>query len=222
MTKPDKLNRYFDHTVLKPETQQKTIENLCKEAGQYRFFSVCVNPAWVSFCRNYFEINKIKDVAVCTVIGFPLGANSTRVKLFEIEQAIIEGADELDVVINVGKLKDGDKDYILNELSLCKKLAGERVVKVIIETTLCDESEKKLATELVMKSGCDFVKTSTGFAGGGATVADIKLIKKIVKNNTKIKASGGIKTYQFVLELIEAGADRIGASSTVAIMNESK
>lgn len=222
MTKPDNLNRYFDHTVLKPETQQKTVETLCKEAGENHFFSVCVNPAWVSFCKEYFTAKKIKDVAVCTVIGFPLGANSTRVKLFEIEQAIIDGADELDVVINVGKLKDGDKDYILNELSLCKKLAGERVVKVIIETVLLSESEKKLATELVMKSGCDFVKTSTGFAGGGATVEDIKLIKKIVKNHTKIKASGGIKNYKFAMELIEAGADRIGASSTVAIMNESK
>lgn len=221
MTAPDNFNRYFDHTVLKPETPQATVETLCKDAAKYHFFSVCINPVWVSFCKSYFVKHKVTDVAVCTVIGFPLGANSTDTKLFEIGRAVLDGADELDVVINVGKLKSGDKNYVLDELKQCKALAGDRIVKVIIETCLLTDEEKKLATKLVVDSGCDYVKTSTGFAGGGATAEDIRLMKKVTGGKIKIKASGGIRNLASALSMIEAGANRIGASCSADIMKES-
>lgn len=220
MSKIKDLNRYFDHTILKPSATWKDVEKICKEAGENHFFSVCVNPVWIQDTLSYFHENDITDVDICTVIGFPLGANSTPVKIYEIEQAILDGVDELDVVINIGRLKDEEYDYISDELYQCKLLAGDRIVKVIIETALLTDDEKETATKLIMDTGCDFVKTSTGFASSGATVKDIKLLKSVTGDEIMIKASGGIRTFEMTEKLIKAGANRIGASKSVDIINE--
>jgi len=212
-----KLAKYFDHTVLKPEITSADIEKLCSEAAEYGFFSVCVNPVWVKLSKKLLKGSKVD---ICTVVGFPLGANTTKIKIAETELALEEGAKGIDMVINIGKLKEGDTDFVRKEISKLKKITGKRILKVIIETALLTEDEKRTAIKLVKDAGADFVKTSTGFAKSGATIDDISLMRKIGGKSLKVKASGGVKTLDFALALIEAGANRIGASSSVDIMED--
>ena len=211
------FSKYFDHTILKADATEKEIINLCEEAKKYNFASVCVNPCYVKKC---VEILKETDVDVCTVVGFPLGSMSTESKLFETEQALKDNADEIDMVINIGKLKDKDYDYVKNEINLLKKACGNKILKVIIETCLLTDEEKIKACELAKEAGADFVKTSTGMSKAGAKKEDIILMKKDVGNDLGVKASGGIKDLNSAKIMIDAGATRIGCSSTVNIMED--
>lgn len=214
------LSKYFDHTNLKPDATREMITKLCDEAKEYNLFSVCVNPCYVSMCKKLL-INT--DVKVCTVIGFPLGSNTTAVKVFEAKKAIEDGADEIDMVINVAALKDNDYDFVLNDIKkVVNEAKNKALVKVIIETCLLTDEQKIKASELCVEAGADFVKTSTGFSTGGATEEDIKLIKSTVKDKCLIKASGGIRTYEDTVKMINAGANRIGASASVSILKEIK
>lgn len=214
------LAKYIDHTILKPEAQEAAIVKLCEEASQYSFASVCVNPCYVPLC-----VEKLKDsgVDVCTVIGFPLGANATQIKAKEAALATSQGATELDMVINVGALKDGKEDYVEQDIkavvSAVAEINPKALVKVIIETCLLTDAEKKTACQLSKKAGAHFVKTSTGFSKGGATVEDIALMRATVGPDMGVKASGGIKNYDHTIAMIEAGASRIGASAGVAIVD---
>lgn len=208
-------NKLIDHTLLKQDATPEQIIKLCEEAKQYDFMSVCVNPAYVPLASS---VLKGSDVKVCTVVGFPLGMNLTKTKLQETELAISQGADEIDMVINVGMLKDNHDDYVLQEISLLKQACGSRILKVIIETCLLTDEEKVRACTLAKEAGADFVKTSTGFSTGGATVHDIKLMRETVGNDMGVKASGGVKTHQDLLDMVEAGATRIGTSSGVKII----
>lgn len=209
------IEKYIDHTLLKPTATCLDIEQLCKEAIQYRFYSVCVNGCYVSLAN---ELLKNTDVNVCSVVGFPLGAMSTRAKLFETERALIDGADEIDMVMNIGWLKSKRINEVLQEISFIKKETGNRILKVILETCYLDEAEKKLACKICVDAGADFVKTSTGFGSGGATIEDIKLMKNAVKGDAKIKASGGIRNRETALEYVYLGVDRIGTSNGIAIV----
>ena len=211
-----KLNKYIDHTILKPETTQEQVEKILSEAKEYDFASVCVNPTWVSLAA---ESLKDSDVKVCTVIGFPLGANTSAVKAFETEDAIANGADEIDMVINVGALKAGNDALVLDDIKAVVDASGDKLVKVIIEACLLTDEEKVRACQLSKEAGADYVKTSTGFSTGGATVADVTLMRKTVGPDMGVKASGGARSYEDAIAFIEAGASRIGASSGVAIMN---
>ena len=211
------FSKYFDHTILKADATEKEIINLCEEAKKYNFASVCVNPCYVKKC---VEILKESDVDVCTVVGFPLGSMSTESKLFETEQALKDNADEIDMVINIGKLKDKDYDYVKNEINLLKKACGNKNLKVIIETCLLTDEEKIKACELSKEAGADFVKTSTGMSKAGAKKEDIILMKNVVGNDLGVKASGGIKDLNSAKIMIDAGATRIGCSSTVNIMED--
>ncbi|HFI0081210.1 TPA: deoxyribose-phosphate aldolase [Streptococcus suis] len=211
-----KLNKYIDHTILKPETTQEQVEKILSEAKEYDFASVCVNPTWVSLAA---ESLKDSDVKVCTVIGFPLGANTSAVKAFETKDAIANGADEIDMVINVGALKAGNDALILDDIKAVVDASGDKLVKVIIEACLLTDDEKVRACQLSKEAGADYVKTSTGFSTGGATVADVALMRKTVGPDMGVKASGGARSYEDAIAFIEAGASRIGASSGVAIMN---
>jgi len=211
-----KLNKYIDHTILKPETTQEQVEKILSEAKEYDFASVCVNPTWVSLAA---ESLKDSDVNVCTVIGFPLGANTSAVKAFETEDAIANGADEIDMVINVGALKAGNDALVLDDIKAVVDASGDKLVKVIIEACLLTDDEKVRACQLSKEAGADYVKTSTGFSTGGATVADVALMRKTVGPDMGVKASGGARSYEDAIAFIEAGASRIGASSGVAIMN---
>ncbi len=211
-----KLNKYIDHTILKPETTQEQVEKILSEAKEYDFASVCVNPTWVSLAA---ESLKDSDVKVCTVIGFPLGANTSAVKAFETEDAIANGADEIDMVINIGALKAGNDALILDDIKAVVDASGDKLVKVIIEACLLTDDEKVRACQLSKEAGADYVKTSTGFSTGGATVADVALMRKTVGPDMGVKASGGARSYEDAIAFIEAGASRIGASSGVAIMN---
>lgn len=211
-----KLNKYIDHTILKPETTQEQVEKILSEAKEYDFASVCVNPTWVSLAA---ESLKDSDVKVCTVIGFPLGANTSAVKAFETKDAIANGADEIDMVINVGALKAGNDALVLDDIKAVVDASGNKLVKVIIETCLLTDDEKVRACQLSKEAGADYVKTSTGFSTGGATVADVALMRKTVGPDMGVKASGGARSYEDAIAFIEAGASRIGASSGVAIMN---
>ena len=211
-----KLNKYIDHTILKPETTQEQVEKILSEAKEYDFASVCVNPTWVSLAA---ESLKDSDVKVCTVIGFPLGANTSAVKAFETEDAIANGADEIDMVINVGALKAGNDALVLDDIKAVVDASGDKLVKVIIEACLLTDDEKVRACQLSKEAGADYVKTSTGFSTGGATVADVALMRKTVGSDMGVKASGGARSYEDAIAFIEAGASRIGASSGVAIMN---
>jgi len=214
MTK--QIARMIDHTLLKPDAVTSEIEALCKEAREYGFASVCINPCWVKLCT---ELLKDSEVKVCTVIGFPLGAASPETKAFETRQAIADGADEVDMVINIGALKDRDTGTVEHDIRAVTDAAvGKALVKVIIETSLLTDEEKRLACELAVKAGADFVKTSTGFSGGGATVRDIKLMREIVGPDIGVKASGGVRDKESALAMIEAGATRIGASAGVSIV----
>ena len=210
-----KLNKYIDHTLLKPDASQEQIETLIEEAKKYDFASVCVNPTWVSFAAQAL---KATDVKVCTVIGFPLGANTPELKAFETSDAIQNGANEVDMVINIGVLKSRNFDLVERDIRAVVEAAKGTLVKVIIETCLLTDDEKVRACQLAQKAGADFVKTSTGFSTGGATVADVALMRKTVGPDMGVKASGGARSYEDALAFIKAGATRIGASSGVAIM----
>lgn len=210
-----RLEKYIDHTLLKPTATSLDIEKLCKEALQYRFFSVCVNSCYVPLAS---ELLKNSEVSVCSVVGFPLGAMSTRAKLFETERALTDGADEIDMVMNIGWLKSKRINEVLQEISFLKNETGNRILKVILETCYLDEAEKKLACKICVDAGADFVKTSTGFGTGGATIEDIKLMKNAVKGDAKIKASGGIRDRETALEYVYLGVDRIGTSNGIAIV----
>lgn len=214
------LAKMIDHTALKPETTKEQIVKLCNEAKEYGFFSVCVNPMWVQEASNLL---KGTDVKVCTVIGFPLGANTPETKAFETKNAIDKGATEVDMVINIGALKDKNDDLVEQDIRAVVEAAhGKALVKVIIETCLLTEEEKVRACKLAVKAGADFVKTSTGFSSLGATVEDVKLMRETVGEQVGVKASGGIRDREFALQLIEAGATRIGASASVAIVKSEK
>lgn len=210
-----KLNKYIDHTLLKPDASQEQIETLIEEAKKYDFASVCVNPTWVSFAAQAL---KATDVKVCTVIGFPLGANTPELKAFETSDAIQNGANEVDMVINIGALKSRNFDLVERDIRAVVEAAKGTLVKVIIETCLLTDDEKVKACQIAQKAGADFVKTSTGFSTGGATVADVALMRKTVGPDMGVKASGGARSYEDALAFIKAGATRIGASSGVAIM----
>ena len=209
------LNKYIDHTNLKPAAQRADIEKLCADARAWDFASVCVNPCNIALCK---ELLAGTTVMTCTVIGFPLGQNTTAVKVAETEDAYALGCDEFDMVINVGKLKDGDADYVRDEIAAVVAAAKGRTVKVIIETGLLTDEEKATATRLSCEAGAHFVKTCTGFSAGVATVADIRLMAQHITEGVRLKASAGIRTYEDALALIEAGASRLGTSAGMAIL----
>ena len=210
-----KLNSYIDHTNLKPEAQLDDIKKLVDEAVENDFYSVCVNGTYVKDIKEYN-----KDVKIAVVVGFPLGAMTTKAKAFEAKCAIEDGASEIDMVIAIGRLKDKDYDYVLDDIKAVKEAIGDKTLKVIIETCLLTDEEKIKACELSEKAGADFVKTSTGFSTGGASVADVSLMKKTVGDKLKVKASGGIHTRDEAISLVEAGAERIGASKSIDICKE--
>lgn len=211
------LAQYIDHTALKADTTKEQIVTLCDEAKEYNFYSVCVNPTWVETAAKEL---KESDVDVCTVIGFPLGATTSKVKAFETTNAIENGATEIDMVINIGALKDGNDDLVEDDIRHVVEAAkGKALVKVIIETSLLTDAEKVKACDFAVAAGADFVKTSTGFSTGGATVEDIKLMRKTVGPDIGVKASGGVRDRAGALAMIEAGATRIGASSGKEIVS---
>lgn len=211
------MNKYIDHTLLKQNATKQQIITLCEEARTYDFASVCVNPTWVKTCAEQLTGS---DVKVCTVIGFPLGATTTEVKTFETKNAIENGATEIDMVINIGALKDKHMTLVTDDIRSVKSAAGKHIVKVIIETCLLNDEEKVLACEAAVNAGADFVKTSTGFSTAGATVEDVALMKSVVGSNALVKAAGGVRTYEDLVAMIEAGADRIGTSAGVALLNK--
>lgn len=214
----DKLSRMIDHTILKADATKEEVQALCKEAKEYNFASVCINPSHISLAKKELQGTEVK---VCTVIGFPLGANATEVKKFETKVAIEDGATEVDMVINVGKLKEKDYDYVLKDIEAVVEAAkGKAIVKVILETCLLNDEEKKIACLLSKKAGADFVKTSTGFSTGGATEEDIRLMRETVGEEMGVKASGGVRTYDDAIKMINAGATRIGASASINIVNK--
>ena len=208
-------NKYIDHTLLKPDCTDEQIEKLCLEAKEYDFASVCVNPGYIKKC---YELLKDTDVKVCTVVGFPLGATTTRSKVEETLEAIENGATEIDMVINVSRLKCNDNEYVRHEISEIKKACGNNILKVIIETCLLTDEEKVRVCTLAVEAGADFVKTSTGFSTGGATYEDVKLMATTVAGKCLVKASGGVKDTESFLRMIEAGASRIGASAGIKII----
>jgi len=214
----ENLNKYIEHTLLKQDAGKDDFIKLFDEAKNYGFLGVCINPCYVKFAKEYLKDSSVKIV---TVIGFPLGANSTKVKVFETEQAISDGADEIDMVINVTKLKDYDIDFIINEIKSIKNACAGHNLKVIIETDLLTKEEIKTACECAIKGGADFVKTSTGFVKGGvgAKVEDVELMYNTVKDyGLKVKASGGIRDKEAAVSMINAGAVRLGTSSGVKIV----
>ena len=210
-----KLNQYIDHTNLKADASKADIKNLVDEAIKYNFYSVCVNSSNVKLIREYN-----RDVKIASVVGFPLGAMAKEAKVFEAKCAIEDGASEIDMVINIGRLKDCDYDYVESEIREIKEAIGENILKVIIETSLLTDEEKVKACDLSVAAGADFVKTSTGFSTGGASVEDVKLMAETVAGKAKVKASGGIHTRDEALALIDAGASRIGASKSIEICKE--
>jgi len=210
-----KYNKYIDHTLLKANATQEELLKLCDEAKVYSFASVCINPFWVPLCR---EALKDSEVKVCTVIGFPLGSTSTESKAFETSTALTQGADEFDMVINIGALKDKQDEVVLNDIKAVVHAAKGKVVKVIIETCLLTEEEKMRVCELCVLAKAHFVKTSTGFSTAGATFEDVRLMKETVKGHCLVKAAGGVKSSDDLRKMIEAGADRIGTSSGVKLI----
>ena len=206
--------KLFDHTILKADATREAVTKICKEAKEYGFMSVCVNSYYTAFVAQQL---KDSDVKVCTVVGFPLGQMSTRAKAAETEVAVADGADEIDMVINVGALKDKEYDVVYNDIKEVKKACGQSLLKVIIETCLLTDEEKVKACELAKEAGADFVKTSTGFSTGGATAGDVALMRKTVGASMGVKASGGIRDKETAEKMVEAGASRLGTSATVAI-----
>lgn len=216
----EQLARMIDHTILKAEATDAEVIKLCKEAMEYGFASVCVNPSMVKKAATVLEGSEVK---VCTVIGFPLGATTTEVKVFETEQTIKDGANEVDMVINVGKLKENNLEYVKNDIAAVVNAAkGKAITKVIIESCLLTDEEKVTVCNIAKEVGADFVKTSTGFSTGGATKEDIKLMRETVGPNMGVKASGGIRSNEDAMTMIENGATRIGASASIAICNGTK
>jgi deoxyribose-phosphate aldolase len=211
------LAKTIDHTLLKAIGTHAQVKELCTEARKYGFASVCVNPCWVPLCAKELAGS---DVMVCTVIGFPLGANASAIKAAEARLAVEQGAHEVDMVINIGAAKAGDWKLVEDDIREVVKSAGKATVKVIIETCYLTDAEKTKACEAAMAAGAHFVKTSTGFGTGGATPEDVKLMKKAVGDKLKVKASGGVRSYHDAILMLDAGADRIGASSGVAIIAE--
>ncbi|MCW1927077.1 deoxyribose-phosphate aldolase [Bhargavaea beijingensis] len=206
----------IDHTLLKPEVTKEQIEELCKEAKEYKFASVCVNPYWVETAASELSGTEVK---VCTVIGFPLGASTKETKAFETKDAIGKGAQEIDMVLNIGALKSGDEEAVEADIrAVVEAAAGKAIVKVIIEACLLTDDEKIIACRLSKQAGADFVKTSTGFSTGGATIEDVALMRLTVGDEMGVKASGGVRSLEDLQAMVEAGATRIGASSGVKIM----
>ena len=211
------LNKYFDHTLLKADATTDQIDELCREALAYDFYSVCVNSYNIAQCADAL---KGSDVKIAAVVGFPLGACTTAAKAFETEEACRDGASEIDMVINIGALKEGGEEFVYEDIKAVVDAAAKygAIVKVIIETCLLTDEEKVTACRLAKEAGAAFVKTSTGFSTGGATAEDVALMRKTVGADMQVKASGGIRDYETVIAMIEAGADRIGASASVKIM----
>lgn len=214
-----KLNKYIDHTLLKADATKEQITKLCNEAKEYDFASVCVNTSYVPLCK---ELLKDSDVNVCCVVGFPLGAMDSKSKAFEAKTAVENGASEVDMVINIGKLKDKDYDYVTKDIEEVVNASKPAIVKVIIETCLLTDDEKVEACKCSMKAKAAFVKTSTGFSTNGATAEDVALMRKTVGDTCKVKAAGGIRSYEDAMKMIEAGADRLGCSAGIKIMEGAK
>lgn len=210
---------YIDHTVLAADATEEKIQKLCTEAKEWKFASVCVNTCWTKFCAQEL---KGTGVNVCTVVGFPLGAMCTKAKAFEAKCAVEDGATEVDMVINIGLLKDHKDDLVEEDIREVKKACGDKVLKVIIEACLLTDEEKARACELSVKAGADFVKTSTGFSKWGAKVEDVALMRKTVGSKVGVKAAGGIRTYEDAVKMIEAGANRLGCSAGIAIVQGAK
>ena len=210
-------NKMIDHTVLKADTPLETVKRICDEAMEYGFASVCINPCHVAYCADYL---KDSDVNVCTVIGFPLGANTSAVKAFETKDAIANGADEIDMVMNIGALKDKNYDLVRNDVKAVVEAANGTLVKVILETCLLTEDEIKKACELCVEAKADYVKTSTGFSTRGATIEDVQIIKAAVQGKAKVKAAGGVRTHEDMVKIVEAGADRIGTSAGCSLVDK--
>jgi len=210
----------IDHTVLKAFSSKEDVIKVCKEAKEHGFFSVCINPTHIELAKQELEGSKVK---VCTVIGFPLGANTSEVKAFETKDSIAKGAHEVDMVINIGALKDKNYDLVYKDIKAVVDASNkEALVKVIIETCYLTDEEKKIACELSVKAGADYVKTSTGFGTGGSTPEDIKLMRDVVGPNVGVKASGGVRTTEDAIKVIDAGASRIGASASISIATGEK
>lgn len=207
--------KFIDSTILKADATQEEIKNLCLEAREYKFKSVCINPTWITYAK---ELLNGSGVLVCTVIGFPLGAMTTESKVFEAKDAVLKGADEVDMVINIGELKAKNYQYVEDEIRKIKEGIKDKVLKVIIECCLLTDEEKVMACKLSKNAGADFVKTSTGFSKSGATVADIKLMRQTVGPEMGVKAAGGVRDRKFMEELIDAGATRIGTSHGAALV----
>ena len=210
-------NKMIDHTVLKADTPLETVKRICDEAIEYGFASVCINPCHVAYCADYLIDS---DVNVCTVIGFPLGANTSAVKAFETKDAIANGADEIDMVMNIGALKDKNYDLVRDDVKAVVEAANGTLVKVILETCLLTEDEIKKACELCVEAKADYVKTSTGFSTRGATIEDVQIMKAAVQGKAKVKAAGGVRTHEDMVKIVEAGADRIGTSAGCSLVEK--
>ena len=209
------LNKYIDHTILKATVSSSDVQKLCEEAIEHKFYSVCVNGCYVADAKQLLQGT---DVKVAAVVGFPLGAMTTAAKVFEAKEAVENGASEIDMVINVAKLKDGEFEYVENEIRQIKEAIGDNVLKVIIETCYLTDEEKVKACELSLVAKADFVKTSTGFGTGGATYEDVKLMKSVVGDNAKVKASGGVRDKETAQKYVNLGAERLGTSSGIEIV----
>ena len=212
-------SKLFDHTILKADAKEAAVIKICNEAKEHGFMSVCINSYYTAFVAEQLKETEVK---VCTVVGFPLGQMSTKAKAFETECAVADGAQEIDMVINVAALKDGKYDEVMNDIKAVKTACGTALLKVILETCLLTKKEIVKACEICVDAGADFVKTSTGFSTGGATAEDIALMRKSVGPNVGVKASGGVRDSKAALEMVEAGASRIGASATIAILAGAK
>ena len=210
-------HKMIDHTVLKADTPLETVKRICDEAMEYGFASVCINPCHVAYCADYL---KDSDVNVCTVIGFPLGANTSAVKAFETKDAIANGADEIDMVMNIGALKDKNYDLVRDDVKAVVEAANGTLVKVILETCLLTEDEIKKACELCVEAKADYVKTSTGFSTRGATIEDVRIMKEAVHGKAKVKAAGGVRTPEDMVKIVAAGADRIGTSAGCSLVKK--
>lgn len=210
-------NKMIDHTVLKADTPLETVKRICDEAMEYGFASVCINPCHVAYCADYL---KDSDVNVCTVIGFPLGANTSAVKAFETKDAIANGADEIDMVMNIGALKDKNYDLVRDDVKAVVEAANGTLVKVILETCLLTEDEIKKACELCVEAKADYIKTSTGFSTRGATIEDVRIMKEAVHGKAKVKAAGGVRTPEDMVKIVAAGADRIGTSAGCSLVKK--
>ena len=212
-----KINKYIDHTLLKATATKEQIIKLCDEAKEYNFYAVCVNGSYVELAKQELEKSAVK---IAAVIGFPLGAMTTEAKVFEAKNCIENGASEIDMVINVGKLLDGENEYVENEIRLIKEAIGDNVLKVIFENCYLSKEQIKIASQLAVNAGADFIKTSTGFGTGGATFEDVQLMKDVVKDNAQIKAAGGVRDKETAEKYIEMGVTRLGTSSGVSLVTK--